>query len=63
MRYVAAHVPAERLLWGTDAGIAPDPRSAFVAERVEQARLVAIPERVRELMLVDNPARLLAQVA
>jgi predicted TIM-barrel fold metal-dependent hydrolase len=59
MREVARRCPPDRLLFGTDAGLAEPALQAFVAERVREVRSLAIPDELRRAMLFDNPRRLL----
>lgn len=59
MRALAERCATERLLFGTDAGLGASPRQPFAAERIREVRTLAIDERVRHAMLVENPRRLL----
>lgn len=59
MRAVIARCPADRLLFGTDAGLGVGARQPFAAERIRELRQLRIDEEVRTAMLVDNPRRLL----
>lgn len=59
MRALIERLPAERLLFGTDGGLTPEPRQRYVRLRVRQVERLAVDSARRDAMLVDNPRRLL----
>jgi uncharacterized protein len=59
MRALVARCPLERLLFGTDAGLRPEPRQRYVALRVRQLDELGLDERQRDAILTTNPRRLL----
>jgi len=60
MRALIAKCPLERVLFGTDGGLLPDPEQHYVALRLRQAGLLGLTERQRRAIFNDNPRRLLA---
>jgi uncharacterized protein len=60
MRRIVARCPLERLLFGTDAGLRPEPRQRYAVLRVRQLRELGLEDGQREAILVTNPRRLLA---
>lgn len=59
MRALVARCPLERLLFGTDAGLRPEPRQRYAALRVRQLEELGLDEHQREAILTTNPRRLL----
>jgi predicted TIM-barrel fold metal-dependent hydrolase len=59
MRALIARLPLERVLFGTDGGLAAEPRQQYVALRVRQLDGLRLTERQRQAILADNPRRLL----
>ncbi|MCZ7590435.1 MAG: amidohydrolase family protein [Gaiella sp.] len=59
MRALVARCPLERLLFGTDAGLRPEPRQRYVALRVRQLDELGLDQRQRNAILTANPRRLL----
>ena len=60
MRAVIARCPLERVLFGTDGGLAAEPNQQYVALRLRQLDLLGLNDRQRQAILHDNPQRLLA---
>jgi predicted TIM-barrel fold metal-dependent hydrolase len=60
MRAIVARCPLERLLFGTDAGLRPEPLQRYAVLRVRQLDELGLDEKQREAILVTNPRRLLA---
>ena len=60
MRAIVARCPLERLLFGTDAGLRPEPRQRYAVLRVRQLDELGLDDRQREAIVVTNPRRLLA---
>jgi predicted TIM-barrel fold metal-dependent hydrolase len=60
MRALIASCPLDRLLFGTDGGLQPEPRQRYVALRVRQLDLLGLSDRSRRAILEGNPRRLLA---
>ena len=60
MRAIVAQCPLERLLFGTDAGLRPEPMPRYAALRVRQLDELGLDDAQREAILVTNPRRLLA---
>lgn len=62
--YAARHIlrdgPADRVLFGTDAGLSDKPSQDYAAARVAEIDGWGITPEQRQAMLVDNPGRLLA---
>ena len=59
-RDLIARCPLERVLFGTDGGLAPEPNQRYVALRLRQLDLLELTDRQRRAILEDNPRRLLA---
>ena len=59
MRAIVDRCPLERVLFGTDGGLFPEPRQHYVALRVRQLERLGLSERQRTAILEDNPRRLL----
>ncbi len=60
MRAIVARCPLERLLFGTDAGLRPEPAQRYAALRIRQLDELGLDDEQREAILVTNPRRLLA---
>ncbi len=60
MRAIVARCPLERLLFGTDAGLRPEPVQRYAELRVRQLDELGLTDAQREAILVTNPTRLLA---
>jgi predicted TIM-barrel fold metal-dependent hydrolase len=60
MRAIVARCPLERLLFGTDAGLRPEPMQRYAVLRIRQLDELGLDETQREAILVTNPRRLLA---
>ena len=60
MRAIVARCPLGRLLFGTDAGLRPEPLQRYAVLRVRQLDELGLDDRQREAILVANPRRLLA---
>ena len=60
MRAIVARCPLERLLFGTDAGLRPEPLQRYAVLRVRQLGELGLDDAQREAILVENPRRLLA---
>ena len=60
MRAIVARCPLERLLFGTDAGLRPEPVQRYADLRIRQLDELGLTDAQREAILVDNPRRLLA---
>lgn len=59
-RRILADAPADRVLFGSDAGLSDKPSQDYAVARVAEIDGWGITEGQRQAMLVDNPARLLA---
>ena len=60
MHALIARCPLERILFGTDGGLLPEPAQRYVALRVRQLGLLDLSEQQRRAIVEDNPRRLLA---
>ena len=60
MRAIVARCPLDRLLFGTDAGLRPEPLPRYAALRVRQLDELGLDDEQRSAILVANPRRLLA---
>ena len=60
LRAIVARCPLERLLFGTDAGLRPEPRHRYAVLRVRQLDELGLDDTQRNAILVTNPRRLLA---
>ena len=60
MRRIVARCPVERLLFGTDGGLRPEPIPRYAVLRVRQLDELGLDDAQRRAILVDNPRRLLA---
>jgi predicted TIM-barrel fold metal-dependent hydrolase len=60
MRAIVRRCPIDRILFGTDAGLRPEPLQRYAVLRVRQLDELGIDEHRREAILVTNPRRLLA---
>jgi uncharacterized protein len=60
MRAIVARCPLERLLFGTDAGLRPEPAQRYAALRIRQLDELGLDPAQREAILETNPRRLLA---
>jgi uncharacterized protein len=60
MRAIVSRCPLERLLFGTDAGLRPEPLQRYAVLRVRQLGELGLDDAQREAILVTNPKRLLA---
>jgi len=63
MRAIVARCPLGRLLFGTDAGLRPEPLPRYVALRVRQLDELGLSAAERAAILDDNPRRLLGRAA
>ncbi|HET8607357.1 MAG TPA: amidohydrolase family protein [Gaiellaceae bacterium] len=59
LRALIDRCPLERILYGTDGGLAPEPRQQYVALRVRHLDGLGLGERQRAAILDENPRRLL----
>jgi predicted TIM-barrel fold metal-dependent hydrolase len=59
MRALVARCPLERILFGTDAGLRPEPLQRYVQLRVRQLDELGLDEEQRTAILETNPRRLL----
>lgn len=59
IRALLARCPLERIVFGTDGGLLPEPRQPYVALRLRQLALLGLDERRSQAILHDNPRRLL----
>ena len=59
MRALIARCPLERVLFGTDGGLVPEPTQRYVELRLRQLDLLSLDDRQRRAILQDNPRRLL----
>ena len=60
MRAIVARCPLDRLLFGTDAGLRPEPRQRYAVLRVHQLGELGLDDAQRAAILETNPRRLLA---
>jgi predicted TIM-barrel fold metal-dependent hydrolase len=60
MRALVDRCPLERVLFGTDGGLLPEPSQHYVALRIRQLERLGLSARQRAAILEDNPRRLLA---
>lgn len=60
MRAIVARCPLERLLFGTDAGLRPEPVQRYARLRILQLNELGLDADQREAILELNPRRLLA---
>ncbi len=60
MRAIVARCPLERLLFGTDAGLRPEPVNRYAELRIRQLDELGLTDAQREAILATNPRRLLA---
>jgi predicted TIM-barrel fold metal-dependent hydrolase len=60
MRELVVRCPVERVLYGTDGGLLPEPRQRYVTLRIRQLERLGLDERQRRAILDENPRRLLA---
>ena len=60
MRAIVARCPVDRLLFGTDAGLRPEPRQRYAVLRVRQLGELGLDDTQRTAILETNPRRLLA---
>jgi len=60
MRAIVARCPLDRLLFGTDAGLRPEPRQRYAVLRVRQLGELGLDDTQRTAILETNPRRLLA---
>ena len=60
MRRIVARCPVEKLLFGTDGGLRPEPMPRYAVLRVRQLDELGLDDAQRKAILVDNPRRLLA---
>lgn len=63
MRAIIANCPLDRLLFGTDAGLRPEPLQRYVVLRIRQLEALGLSASERSAILDDNPRRLLAGTA
>jgi hypothetical protein len=59
MRAIVERCPLERLLFGTDAGLGPEPLQRYAALRIRQLDGLGLSDAVLRAILEDNPRRLL----
>jgi len=59
MRRIVAECPLDRLLFGTDAGLRPEPIPRYAVLRIRQLDELGLDAEQRSAILVDNPRRLL----
>lgn len=59
MRVLIGRLPLERVLFGTDGGLAPEPRQRYVELRLRQLDYLELSDQQRRAILEDNPRRLL----
>jgi hypothetical protein len=59
MRAILTRLPADRVVFGTDGGLAPEPAQRYVALRIRQLDLLDLDEARVRAILHDNPERLL----
>jgi predicted TIM-barrel fold metal-dependent hydrolase len=59
MRVLLERCPLDRVLYGTDGGLLPEPRQHYVALRVRHLDGLGLDERRRAAILDENPRRLL----
>lgn len=59
MRRIVARCPIEKLLFGTDGGLRPEPMPRYAVLRVRQLDELGLDAAQRAAILVDNPRRLL----
>jgi hypothetical protein len=62
-RHILANAPAERVLFGTDAGLSDKASQDYAVARVAEIDGWGITAAQRQAMLVDNPRRLLGVAA
>lgn len=60
MRAIVERCPLERLLFGTDAGLRPEPVQRYARLRIRQLDELGLDPAQREAILDRNPRRLLA---
>ena len=60
MRAIVARCPLDRLLFGTDAGLRPEPLQRYAVLRIRQLEELGLDQAQRDAILVANPRRLLA---
>ena len=60
MRAIVARCPLDRILFGTDAGLRPEPRQRYAVLRVRQLGELGLDDVQRAAILETNPRRLLA---
>jgi predicted TIM-barrel fold metal-dependent hydrolase len=59
MRAIVDRCPLDRILFGTDGGLAPEPRQAYVDLRVRQLANLGLTPEQRTAIVDANPRRLL----
>jgi predicted TIM-barrel fold metal-dependent hydrolase len=59
MRRIVAECPIDRLLFGTDGGLRPEPIPRYAVLRIRQLDELGLDPAQRSAILVDNPRRLL----
>jgi predicted TIM-barrel fold metal-dependent hydrolase len=59
MRRIVAECPIDRLLFGTDGGLRPEPIPRYAVLRIRQLDELGLDAAQRSAILVDNPRRLL----
>jgi uncharacterized protein len=59
MRRIVAECPIDRLLFGTDGGLRPEPTPRYAVLRIRQLDELGLDAAQRSAILVDNPRRLL----
>lgn len=63
MRAIVARCPLDRLLFGTDAGLRPEPLPRYVVLRIRQLDELGLSAAQSAAILEENPRRLLGSVA
>lgn len=63
MRAIVARCPLDRLLFGTDAGLRPEPIQRYVVLRLRQLEALGLGAHELSAILEDNPRRLLGRQA
>jgi uncharacterized protein len=59
MRVLLEPCLLDRILYGTDGGLAPEPRQQYVALRIRHLEGLRLTPRERAAILDENPRRLL----
>lgn len=59
MQRLIESLPLDRVLFGTDGGLLPEPRQLYVVLRLRQFDALTLSDSQRQAILEDNPRRLL----